>query len=285
MDCTVVVWLLPMLPACTENDAPVVPPGTVTDAGIVSDAWLVSAIRTMDPALGAAPDSVTVQVDDVFELSTVGLQASAVIVAGAGGAGGGAGGGGASWSAKSCELPFSDATIVGVVAALTAAALALNCAVTAPRPIATEPGMLKAELLPETPRLTLNPPPGAGADDVTLHSAVPGVVSGFGEQASAVKDTGGVMVTVPAPPVIASVLPAASVAEGLAIWTAEEVSAVVDETVNVIVAITPVPIEFSFRPKSRQLIDPVPGLQEIDLPAELAAGPAATLMEVKSPVE
>jgi len=58
-----------------------------------------------------------------------------------------------------------------------------------------------------------------------------------------------------------------------------------DETVSVIVAITPLPIMFSLIPKSRQLPDPALALQETDLLAAVAAGPASTLMEVKSAAE
>ena len=70
-----------------------------------------------------------------------------------------------------------------VVVALTAAAVALNSAVVAPWGMMAEAGILTLSVLPETPRATANPPLAAGADAVTLHEAVPGVVSGLGEQA------------------------------------------------------------------------------------------------------
>jgi len=73
---------------------------------------------------------------------------------------------------------------VVVVVALTAAAGALNAAVVAAWAMMTEAGTLTLSVLPETPRETANPPLGAGADAVTLHEAVPGVVSGLGEQVS-----------------------------------------------------------------------------------------------------
>ena len=79
--------------------------------------------------------------------------------------------------------------------------------------------------------------------------------------------------------------PAGSVAEGLVIWTAEDVSVVEGETARVTVAITPLLMVFSLIPKSRQLYAPETALQDTDLPAAVAAGPAATLMDVKSTVE
>jgi hypothetical protein len=197
----------------------------------------------------------------------------------------GGGGGGANWSAKLCELPFKVATNVAVVEALTAAIVALNAAVVAPWAMVTEPGILTPAVPPETPRATLSPPLGAGADAVTVHAAVPGVVSGLGEQDSAVNVTGWVIVTVPPVAVTASRLPAASVPEGLVICTPEDLFVVVDESVKVIVATTPLLIVFSFNPKSRQLIDPAPVPHDTDLPAAVATGPAATLMEAKSIVE
>jgi len=74
---------------------------------------------------------------------------------------------------------------VAVVIELTAAAVALNTAVVAPWAMVTEAGILTLAVLPETPRATVNPPLDAGADAVTLHEAVPGAVSGLGEQARA----------------------------------------------------------------------------------------------------
>jgi len=58
-----------------------------------------------------------------------------------------------------------------------------------------------------------------------------------------------------------------------------------DETVSLIEAITPLPIMFPLSPKSKQLLDPAVALQETDLLAAVAAGPASTLMDVKSTVE
>ena len=123
--------MLLMLPASTENDALVDPPGTVAEAGTVSGAFLVTLMSTVDPPLGAAADSVTVHTADACEASVVGLHARLLTVGGAAGGGGG-GGGGANCKETLCEVPLSDATRVTVVVALTAAAVALNAALAAP---------------------------------------------------------------------------------------------------------------------------------------------------------
>jgi len=51
----------------------------------------------------------------------------------------------------------------------------------------TEAGTLTLAAPPAIPSATVSPPAAAGAEAVTLHDAVPGVVSGFGEQVIAVK--------------------------------------------------------------------------------------------------
>ncbi|SRR5579864_2129873 len=51
---------------------------------------------------------------------------------------------------------------------------------------------------------------------------------------------------------------------------------------KVMVAITPLPIVVSLRPNNTQLEAPEPVLQDTDLLAAVAAGPAATLIDVKS---
>ncbi|HLM99785.1 MAG TPA: hypothetical protein VK335_10910 [Bryobacteraceae bacterium] len=266
-------------PIVALNAEVVAPWPTVTDPGILTLPVLPDTARpTLKPPLGAAADVVTVHDTLPGVVRGFGEHANAVSVTGGGG-------GGANWSAKLCELPFKVATNDAVVEALTAAAVALNVAVVAPWAMVTAPGSLTPAAPPETPRATLSPPLGAGADAVTVHDAVPGVVSGLGEQDSAVNVTGWVIVTVPPVAVTASRLPAASVPEGLVICTPEDLFVVVDESVKVIVATTPLLIVFSFNPKSRQLIDPAPVPHDTDLPAAVATGPAATLMEAKSIVE
>jgi hypothetical protein len=181
----VTVSLLPMLPAAAENDALADPPGTVSEAGTVNGALLPNLIDTVAPLLGAAADNVTVHTADACETSAAGLQVSVLTVGGA--AGGGGGGGGTNCRAKLWDVPLSDATRVTVVVALTAADVMLREALVALCAMVTEDGALTPVVLPAVPNVTGSPPLGAGADAVTVQDAVPGVVRGFGEQASAVK--------------------------------------------------------------------------------------------------
>jgi hypothetical protein len=180
----VTVSLLPMLPATAENDALVDPPGTVTDDGTVNGALFANLIDTVAPLLGAAADNVTVHTAEACETSAAGLQVSELAVGGAGGGGGG--GGGANCRAKLWDVPLSAATRVTVVVAVTAADVAPNVALVVPCATVTEAGTLTPVVAPAVPSATSSPPLGAGADTVTVQDAVPGVVSGFGEQASAV---------------------------------------------------------------------------------------------------
>lgn len=140
-----------------------------------------------------------------------------------------------------------------MVVELTAVDVALKAALVAPAAMLTEAGTLTLAAPPATPRATESPPLGAGADAVTVHDAVPGVVSGFGAQANPVNVVGWLMVTVPAVAVMAIGFPAASVAEGLNIPTADDVLVVDGETDSVIVATKPLAIVFALIPTSRQV--------------------------------
>ena len=184
----VAVWLLPTLPACTENDAPVDPPATVTDAGTVRGALPPNLIDTAAPLLSAALDSVTVHTEVACEARALGLHAKLLTVGGL--AGGGGGGSGVNCKETLCEPPFKDATRVALVVAFTAGAVALNAAVVAPCAIVTEAGTLTLAPLPVVPSAIKSPPLAAGAEAVTLQDAVPGVVRGFGEHVSAVNEYG-----------------------------------------------------------------------------------------------
>ena len=71
---TVALWEVARVPAVAVNAAEVAPPDTVTDAGTVRAVLLLeTAIAT---AKGAAWFSVAVQVEELPEVSEVGLQAS-----------------------------------------------------------------------------------------------------------------------------------------------------------------------------------------------------------------
>jgi len=187
---TVTVWLLVMAVVNTENLPLVYPPDNDTEDGTIIGALLAKLMSTVDPLLGAAPDSVSVHTPYAFGPSVVGLHASLLTVGEAAGGGGG-GGRGANWRAKLCELPFNVATNVAVVEALTAPIVALNAEVVAPWAMVTDPGVLTLAVLPDTARPTLRPPLGAAADVVTVHDTLPGVVRGLGEQDSAFNVTGG----------------------------------------------------------------------------------------------
>ena len=150
-----------------------------TVAGMLTLALLDTVRPTLKPPLGAAADVVKVHDTLPGVVRGLGEHVNALSVTG----------GGANWSAKLCELPFKVPTKVAVVDTLTAAIMALNVAVVAPCAMVTELGMLPLALL-DTPRETLSPPLGAGADAVTVHDAVPGVVNGLGEQDIAVSATG-----------------------------------------------------------------------------------------------
>ena len=247
---TVAVWLLLMLPATAENDAAVDPPGTITEVGTVNCAFLERVMATVDPPLGAAEESMMVHTADSCEASVAGVQASPLTVGGAAGGGGGAG---ASCRPKLLDVPLSDATNVAVVFELTAAAVALNPALIAPAAMLAEAGALTLAAPPATPNDTTKPPLGAAADAVTVHDAVPGVVSGFGAQVNPVNVVGWLMVTVPPLPVTAIGFPAASEAEGLNIPTPDDVLVVDGETESVIVATTPLAIVFALIPTTRQV--------------------------------
>ena len=66
-----------------ENEAEVVPAGTVTEAGTVSEALLTEIVTTA-PAAGAAEDRVTVQALDAPPLTDAGVHSREETVGGAG---------------------------------------------------------------------------------------------------------------------------------------------------------------------------------------------------------
>ena len=63
---------------------------------------------------------------------------------------------------------------------------------------------------------------------------------------------------------------------------AEEVLVVVGETVNVAMAATPFAMAMLLIPVTKQMTDPAPPAQELDLPAAIAAGPSVIWTAVKS---
>jgi hypothetical protein len=93
------------------------------------------------------------------------------------------------------------------------------------------------------------------------------------------------MITVPpvAPTVIAEAPGVAPTA--LAICTGDDELPVVEEIVNVAVAITPAAMAVVFNPLIRQIVEPPLPLQTMDLPAAEEAAPTTTVSPAKSVLE
>jgi hypothetical protein len=70
---------------------------------------------------------------------------------------------------------------------------------------------------------------------------------------------------------------------GLSTWIADESLVVEGATVSTTVAITPGARALWLRPNNRQVYESELPVQEIDLPAATAAGPADTLNAARSP--
>ena len=100
---TVTAWFAVTVPAVAVKLAVVVPDATVTDAGIVSAVLLPSESVTVEPPVGAACDSVAVQVELPPELMVVGEHCSDVTVTVTVGV---------TVTAAVAELPLSDAVTV-----------------------------------------------------------------------------------------------------------------------------------------------------------------------------
>ena len=90
--------------------------------------------------------------------------------------------GAAAVSEKFCEPPLSDAVICAVTFELTLDAAAVKVPVVCPDPIVTLAGTVTLALLLD--KLALTPPPGAGADNVTVQDAEPGAFTVDGVQLS-----------------------------------------------------------------------------------------------------
>jgi hypothetical protein len=101
------------------------PAGTVTEPGTERDPWLLDKV-TMEPPVGALPESATVQFVDVWEPRSVGLQvsadSSADVVAGSG----------STVKVTLRVLPPAVAEMVVVSLLVTCSALAVNIALLAP---------------------------------------------------------------------------------------------------------------------------------------------------------
>jgi hypothetical protein len=170
-----------------ENRALDDPAGTATELGTLSETPFVAWMAMFRPPAGAAADRVILQVADVCAVSTVELHANPVRVTAAGG-------GDVSVSEKLWEVPFRLVANTAVLFVLTADALAVKPAEFEPAGTRMADGMVTPD--PEArPVVTVSPPAGAGADNVTVHAAEPGVVIVAGEQASPVTVYGEAMLT------------------------------------------------------------------------------------------
>jgi len=144
--------------------AVVAPAATVTLAGTVT-ALLLLARLTVNPPVGAAALNVTVQLSVPAPVNDPLVQLRALTV-------------GAltfSWSPKVLATLLALAVRVTVAAVLTAETVAVKLAEVDPAATVTLPGTVTALLL--LARLTVNPPVGAAALNVTVQLSVPAPVN------------------------------------------------------------------------------------------------------------
>jgi hypothetical protein len=154
---TLALWLLAMEAAAVALKVAVLAPtGTVTEAGTVSEALLLASV-TLDPPVGAACVSVTVQVLAARWPRLVGLHDTVETRTGA-----------SRLMVVVFELlPRVAVTVALWLLAIEAAAVALKLAVVAPAATAADAGMVSEELL--LANVTLEPPAGAVWVSVTMH--------------------------------------------------------------------------------------------------------------------
>jgi len=158
---TVTAWLPVTVPAVAVKLAVVAPAATVTEPGTGKEA-LLSEIATAEPPVGAAGDTVTVQLVLPPETTVEGEHCSLVTVMTVG----------VTVTVPVVEVLFSDAVTVTVWLPVTVPAVAVKVPVVAPAATVAEAGTLNAEvLLSERP--TTAPPLGAGMASVMVHDEVP----------------------------------------------------------------------------------------------------------------
>jgi hypothetical protein len=178
---TVTDWLDATVPAVAVKLAVVEPAATVTEAGTVS-AVLLSETATLEPPVGAACDSVTVQVALPPETTVAGVHCSADTVTR-----------GVMVTGEVAEVLFSEAVTVTDWLDATVPAVAVKLAVVEPAATVTEAGTGRAVLLDET--ATLEPPVGATCDNVIVQVVLPPEVIVAGVHCKVVTVICGVTVT------------------------------------------------------------------------------------------
>ncbi len=150
-----------ILPAVTLNVAVVAFAATVTDAGAVKTGDPLLAKVTTTPPVGAASDSVTVQVALPFEDSVVAVQESPLIVTGV-----------CNEMVALAVIPFSVPVSVTVWFAVSVPVEMLNVPVVTFAATVTDAGAPKAGD-PLFVNVTTTPPVGAARDSVTVQVALP----------------------------------------------------------------------------------------------------------------
>jgi hypothetical protein len=173
-----------------------------------------------------------------------------------------------------------EAVRVTGVGADTLPAVTLKAVEVAPGGIVTVGGMIAAG--EDELSMMVAPGANAGAVSATWQLEAPGGVIKTGVHVKPFKAGVCVMVTVPPVPDVAKEAPDASAAAPSENWTADDVLVVELDKVRETFATTPFEIGVAFRSHRTQCEVPGMLLQENDLLAPVATGPAVTLADEKS---
>ena len=169
--------MLTTVPAVAVNVTVVAAAGTVTDVGTVSKALLLES-ETSDPPAGAAPESVTVQVEAALLARLAGAQTRLVrVMVGA--------------TNEIVAVLGTPAKVAVTVAAWLLAmtpAVAVNVAVVAAAGTVTDAGTVSKALLLESE--TSDPPAGAPLESVTVQVDAALLARLVGAQETPVKEAG-----------------------------------------------------------------------------------------------
>ena len=166
----VAVWSVGIVPAVAANVVVVAPAATVTELATGSSVLLLAS-ATVAPPVGAALESVTVQVVMAPEPSDVGLHTNCDTTAAA-----------LRLMPAVRDCPFNEAVIVAAWSLPMVPAVAVKVAVVAPALTTTEAATGSSTLLLE--RATATPPVGAAAESVTVQLDMPPELNVVGVQAS-----------------------------------------------------------------------------------------------------
>ncbi len=154
---TVALPLEVTVPAVAVKEAVVEETGTVTDTGTDSSASLEDR-ETIDPPGGAAPDSVTVQVEAALEVRLEGMHCSEERLTGI-----------TRERTRGNEVAPRAALMVAIWLVVMAPAVAVKAADEEEAGTVTEPGTVSVALLDD--KATAVPPAGAALESVTLHES------------------------------------------------------------------------------------------------------------------